>query len=227
MPTNKNQNTATAPESDDVEMMSDKSEAETEPETPATVASSNTATPDPFHPSNLRLSQAFAETVGVKKLLTTVPVRKPSPQDFVRTHPGVGYHEDFPIIELKDEREEYIVTANLVDELVGEFVCKTLFLAINRRGTTFFWPVRLPSSDGKDMEWWRSGRDAAALAMHTWVRIKANMDLGAYDTFKAGSTIAEPEWPELTYWELIRIAFRDHLIDRIDHPVIKRLRGIA
>ena len=112
MPTNKKQNTATAPQSDDVEMMSDKSEAETESETPATVASSNTATPDPFHPSNLRLSQAFTETVGVKKLLTTVPVRKPSPQDFVRTHPGVGYREDFPLIELKDEREEYIVTAD-------------------------------------------------------------------------------------------------------------------
>ena len=43
--------------------------------------------PDPFNPDNLRLSQSFAETVGVKKLLTTVPVRKPSPQDFVRVHP--------------------------------------------------------------------------------------------------------------------------------------------
>ena len=77
------------------------------------------------------------------------------------------------------------------------------------------------------MEWWRSGREAAALAMHNWVRVKANMDLGAYDIFKAECAMAEPEWPELTYWELIRIAFRDHLIDRIDHPVIKRLRGLA
>ena len=30
---------------------------------------------DPFDPANLRLSQSFTETVGVKKLLTTVPVR--------------------------------------------------------------------------------------------------------------------------------------------------------
>lgn len=46
--------------------------------------------PDPVPPSQadpfadlgkLRLSQDFAATVGVKKLLTTVPVRKPTGQD--------------------------------------------------------------------------------------------------------------------------------------------------
>ena len=88
-----------------------------------TDAPDNTNAPlDPFDPQNLRLSQSFTETVGVKKLLTTVPVRKPGPQDFVRVHPSREYREDFPIIELKDEREEYIVTAALVPELAGEFV---------------------------------------------------------------------------------------------------------
>jgi len=183
------------------------------------------STPDPFDPTNLRLSQSFVETAGVKKLLTTIPVRKPSPQEFVRVHPSAEYRENFPIIELKDEREEYIVTASLVPELIGEFVVKTLYLAINRQGTLFFWPARLPGPDGKDMNWWKSGREAAQLAMKDWVRVKANMNLGAYDIFKAGSVISEPEWPTLGYWELIKIAFRDHLIDRIDHPVIKRLRG--
>ena len=97
---------------------------------------------DPFDPANLRLSQAFVETAGVKKLLTTVPVRKPSAQDFVRVHPGPDYRDNFPIIELKDEREEYIVVNGLVPELTGEFVTKTLFTAVNRQGTLFFWPAR-------------------------------------------------------------------------------------
>ena len=35
---------------------------------------------------------------------------------------------------------------DLVPELSGEFVIKTLYLAINRQGTIFFWPVRLPSA---------------------------------------------------------------------------------
>jgi hypothetical protein len=181
--------------------------------------------PDPFDPANLRLSQAFVETAGVKKLLTTVPVRKPSPQEFVRVHPDAGFREDFAIIELKDEREEYIVVADLVPALMGEFVTKTLFTAINRQGTVFFWPVRLPTPDGKNNDWWRSAREAAELAMGSWIRLRANMNLGAYDIFKAESVIAEPEWPQLEFWDLIEIGFRDHLIDRIDHPVIKRLRG--
>ena len=188
-------------------------------------ATTPTNNPDPFAPENLRLSQSFTETVGVKKLLTTIPVRKPSPQDFVRVRPGPEYRENFPIVDLKDDREEYIVTAGLVPELVGEYVTKTLFLATNRQGTLFFWPVRLPGSDGKDLDWWRSGREAAELAMQGWVRVKANMNLGAYDIFQAESVISEPEWPELGYWELIKIAFRDHLITTTDHPVIKRLRG--
>jgi hypothetical protein len=51
------------------------------------------------------------------------------------------------------------------------------------------------------------------------------MNLGAYEIFRAESAMPEPEWPQLGFWELIKIAFRDHLIDRIDHPVIQRLRG--
>ena len=73
---------------------------------------------------------------------------------------------------------------------------------------------------------WRTSREAAELAMKSWVRVRANMNLGANDIFIAESrAIPEPEWPTLSYWELIKIAFRDHLIDRIDHPIIKRLRG--
>ena len=181
------------------------------------------APPDPFNPDNLQLSQSFTETVGVKKQLITVPVRKPNPQDFVRVHPDPAFRENFPIIELKDEREEYIVTKDLVPELGGEFVLKTLFLAVNRQGTLFFWPVRLPPPDGKDLEWWRSAREAAELATKNWVRVKANMNLGAYDIFKAVTTIADPEWPQLGFWDLIRIAFKDYLITSIDHPVVQRL----
>jgi len=182
--------------------------------------------PDPFDLSNLRLSQSFTETAGVKKLLTIVPVRKPNPQDWVRVHPGSEYRENFPLIELKDEREEYVVAASLVPELVGEFVSKTLYTTVNRQGVVSLWPVRLPDPDGREMEWHRSAREAAELATTRWVRCKANRSLGAYDIFQAEAYIAEPTWPDLTFQEVIRIAFRDRLITSMDHPVIKRLRGL-
>jgi hypothetical protein len=187
------------------------------------------STPDrseEFDLESLRLSQSFAETAGVKKLLRTVPVRKPNAQDFVRVHPSADYRADFAMVELKDEREEYIVRGrDLIGELTGEIVPKTLFTAISRQGVVFLWPVRLPV-EGKQLEWHRSMREAAEIGIEQWVRVKANMSLGAYEITVAESVMAEPIWPEVPFQELIRLAFRGRLITTIDHPVIKRLRGL-
>ena len=50
------------------------------------VGSTDTASPDPFDLKALQLTQDFIGTVGVKKQLLTIPVRKPNPQDsFVST----------------------------------------------------------------------------------------------------------------------------------------------
>jgi hypothetical protein len=182
---------------------------------------------DPFAPANLRLSQSFEETTAVKKLITMVPVRKPNSQDFVRVHAGSDFCENFPLIQLKDDNEQYVVAAKLIPELASEIVTATLYFAVNKQGVLFFWPVRLPGPDGKDFDAWRSAREAAELAKEKWVRLKWNKSLGAYDIHEALNQTAEPEWPaDLDYWGLIKIAFRDHIIQELDHPVIKRLRGL-
>lgn len=51
------------------------------------------------------------------------------------------------------------------------------------------------------------------------------MSLGAYEMFEASATIPDPKWPDVSFQELLRLAFRDRLVDRFDHPLIKRLRG--
>jgi hypothetical protein len=181
--------------------------------TVADTAAETVGVTDPADLDSLRLRQDFAETCGVRKLLTTVPVRKPGNQDFIRVHPDITYRDSFPAIELKNEqRELYIVAGNMTADLSTETVPTTLFTAINRQGIVFFWPVRLPGSDGKTNPWWRSAREAAELAMVKWVRVKANMQLGAYEIFSAESVMQEPTWPELPYIELLRIAFRDRII---------------
>ncbi len=193
-----------------------------------TATAGDVTTPDPFDLAKLRLSQNFNEVAGVKKLLRTVPVRKPNKQDFVRVHPDAAFRENFAMIELKDDREEYLVAgAGLMVELASDIVNKTLFTAINRQGVVFLWPVRLPSADGKEMIWHRSARDAAEEATRHWVRVSANLSLGAYEITTAAAITLEPEWPEASFQELIRIAFRERLITSLDHPVVKRLRGLT
>jgi hypothetical protein len=180
---------------------------------------------DPYDLSNLRLDQFFVESAGVKKLLTSVPVRKPNPQDFIRVHPDPQYRAALAIIELRDDRETYLVPPSIARDLPGEFVMANVYTAINRQGVVQLWPVRLPAADGRVLEWHRSAAEAAELGMRKWIRVKANMSLGAYEIFEAASTIPDPEWPDQPFQELLRIAFRDRLVDSLDHPVIKRLRG--
>ena len=186
-----------------------------------------TKLPDPFDLASLRLSASFTETAGVTKLLTTVPARRPSPQEFVRVHPAAEYRADFAMIDLKDDREDFLVRPEILPELMGEVVFKTIFTAINRQGVVFLWPVRLPAPDDRKNEWARSAREAAEMAMSRWVRMKSNLGLGAYEITVAESEMAEPVWPDLPFQELMRIAYRDRMIRSLDHAVIKRLRGLA
>src|SRR6516165_7010927 len=105
---------------------------------------------DPFDNLDaLRLSQNFAEGVPVKKLLTTVPVRKPNKHDFVRVHPDEAYRLPAAIFELKEDREVYLVSPAMASERAGEALGAVIYTAINRQGVVFLWPVRLPDTSGK------------------------------------------------------------------------------
>ena len=173
----------------------------------------------------LRLSQDFADMVGVKKEILTVPVRKPDRQSFVRVHPDDSYRLRTAVLELREEREIYLVAPSIRSALPGELIHKTLFTALSRHDVVFIWPIRLPGEDGRLDAWNESAQDAAHLAQDHWVRVVSNMHLGAYETFVATGDLPEPRWPDKTFQELLNIAFKNRYIDSLDHPAIRRLRG--
>jgi len=178
---------------------------------------------------SLRLSQDFATAVGVKKALTTVPVRKPSKEWWVRTHPDPSYRMETAVLELKEDRETYLVAPALWDELAAEstFSPRVMFASMNRQNVLFLWPIRLPGQDGRIDEWNRSALEAATMAQEEWVRVAANMGLGAYDVFQTTADLPEPQWPELSFEQILRVAFKNLFVNSADHPVLKRLRGEA
>jgi hypothetical protein len=190
-------------------------------------ATETNPTATPFDPAMLRLDQSYADTVGVKKHLKTVPVRKPHRTWFVRVHPDPNYRlTPAAIIEEKDDREVYLVTPQIALEFPDEFTPVTLFTAINRQGVLFLWPVRLPGLDGKYSEWSRSAMEAAEMAMRVWTRVRANMSLGAYESAEATGRLSEPEWP-FPFPEILKVGFRDRIVDRTDHPVLQRRLGLV
>jgi len=100
-----------------------------------------------------------------------------------------------------------------------------LFTTINRQGVLTLWPVRLPSEDGRHDEWNRSALEAAEMAQKRWIRVAANMGLGAYEVYEAVGNLPEPEWPNVGFQEVLRIGFKDRYIADLNHPVICRLQG--
>jgi hypothetical protein len=173
----------------------------------------------------LRLDQNFDAAVGVKKLRTTVPVRKPNRSEFVRVRPGEDFQMRTCIIELKEDREVYLVARGLWDDLAAELQPVVLRLTINRQGVVTLWMLKLPRGDGRTNPWTESALEAAVRAETVWISLRANMSLGAYDIYEAAGDLPEPTWPTETFDELVRIAFRGRYIEDRDHPVLRRLRG--
>src|SRR5262249_19861378 len=138
------------------------------------------------------------------------------------------YRENFAAIDLKDDREVYLVHPTVLPELTSEVIYVTVYTVVNRQGVVSLWPVRLEAPDDRRRsEWLRSAPQAAARALTQWVRLQANMSLGAYEISVAQSVIADPVWPPLAFAELLQIGFVGRIITTLDHPVIKRLRGLT
>ncbi len=182
---------------------------------------------DIFDPKRLRLSQDFAAELGVRKKLITVPVKKPPKEWWVQVHPSDDYHIETAVLELKEEREVYLVDPSLWQELSTEstFSPRAIFTTINRQGVPFLWPIRMPGPDGKLDEWNRSAFAAAETARGRWVRVQANMSLGAYEVWEASAKLPDPQWPDQAFNDLLRTAFKDRYISDLQHPVLTRLRG--
>jgi len=196
----------------------------------ANPATNNSQIPDPFDVARLTLSQDFQSAAGVKKVLNTIPVRKPSKEWFVRTHPDVEYHINTAVIELKEDNELYLVDPSLWSALAGEstFGPRALITSINRQNVLFLWPIRLPDSDGRIDDWNRSALDASQFARDKWVRVQSNRSLGSYEVFESTGNCGDPSWDSVpTFSEVLRIAFKDRFIQDLEHPVLRRLRGEA
>ncbi len=200
-------------------------ETETTSATPTKEAPSNAG--GGFDFSSLKLPQNFSEQIGVKKLLTTVNVKKPHKQEFIRVHASADYQRHLALIDHEEDDCMYAVAPALYDELADLLVPATLFTAVTRQGTAFLWPVRLPGSDGKSHGSWDSQRAAAERATSEWLRIQWNKEAGAYDMFVAPGLTDEPTWPDMSFDELLKLAFKGRLIDSADHLVVKKLRGLA
>lgn len=195
------------------------------PDPPAT----SPPAPDPFDLDSLRLDPAFEETAGVRKILSVVPVRKPSDQEWFRVCPDIKFRGNFSCIKLKDENEFFLLTPAMAASFDHETMPVTIYTCVSTSGVVFLWPCRIASSDGRQSTWHTSAHEAAAAAMVNRIRIRANRSLGAYEFFTSNSPTAavDPVWPTEPFTNLVQLGFVKvgRYVANPQHPVIKQLTG--
>jgi hypothetical protein len=185
--------------------------------------------PDPFDPAALRLGADYSEGLGVRKVITTVPNRKPNKSEWFRVRPGEEWQLQTAVLELEKgvERLTYLVSPSLRTELFGEVTPALLLTCVNRANDLFIWRIKLPGSDGRSNTWTDSALQIAKAAETTWCRMVADMANGIYTHYEPTAELPDPNWPELSFKEIVKLAFRGRMIDSLDHPVLQELRGGA
>jgi hypothetical protein len=212
--------------------MKERTTATTQPTSPTTSTSPTPAAapPPPITPpaeanldlDRIRLPQLFTGQVLVRKLITTISIQKPKRNDYIQVHPTI---EPMPVWTLVDEQETFVVTGEIAVNFPHDVIAKELVLTITRLGNIFLWPLRIPEEDGRINNWHASAREARSRAKNAWVRVVSNMALGAYEVYEAAGVIPDPVWPTLSMDEIVRIAVKGRVIDSLDHPVLRKLRG--
>lgn len=109
-----------------------------------------------FNLEALRLNQNYDDTVGVKKVFTRIPIKKPSKTEFFRTRVEEEWRFRTNILEMKSEGEIYIVVAGVSPEVSALLRPVELHVAVDRNNNPFLIPVSLPGPDGRRNSWHES-----------------------------------------------------------------------
>ena len=194
------------------------------PNTAESAVNPITAKTGRFDPTRLRLAQSFA--AGATTRTSPITAHKPDPHNWFMAHPDpAAFHFVTMVLDVKAERENYLVEPGLREELGRELTPKVIVPCITRQSNVFLWPVSLPSSTGRTNSWTQSALDAVQDAMQNWIRLVANSEAGGYDVYHPRVQIDPPVWPDLTLEEMLEKAFGHYLIDSLDHPRVRALLG--
>jgi hypothetical protein len=130
-----------------------------------------------------------------------------------------------PVGLLKIERDQDRIVYFVHPSLHGEIEALTeamLYTFITTQGVVGLWPITLSE---RENSWLDSNHAAARRAMHVWLRVASNKNSKSYEMYEALGKLSDPEWPVLSFSDLLLLAFKDHYIGGRDHLILQKLRG--
>ena len=201
---------------------------------------SEVAAPDPFNLDSLRAPQDFQQTGGVKKTTLNVRASSRPPKDkFIRVHPFDFSHGSeewcLNVIVFAHQPEGELTHENFIvpsgsdayGALLDRLRPTLIVCGITASQSRFLWELTLPASGSnrRTNQWHETRLACAKKAVDTWIRLEADTDAGGYNFVEPLTTIPDPDWGKETFRQLFVIAYRDRIVDSVDHPVVKEFLG--
>ena len=189
----------------------------------------NTPPRPPIDFDALALPQNYDALLHTEKVLVSVPLRKPLKQDWVRTHREWAQSAFCLRLQGEMKRDDlYLLAPTLVPVVPPGLVAAMRFIpTITRQQVVAMWPLRMPNAtNGRADAWATSALAIAGVAREKWVQLRSNMGAGCYEYTELKDLTDEPVWPPTPWLTLRELAFKDRVIDDLDHPVLRQvLRG--
>jgi hypothetical protein len=170
--------------------------------------------------------------VNEKVVDVHLPVRKPKPKEHFRVCDDPAMTVQLAVYVHKPEgsmdEETFFVLPAMEDYLrrQEELRIVQVVLCRTKAGALFLWPLPVHDGEGPPRSHVTTAREIAKRALTEWIRMKWRRADNAYFGLKAEDDWPEPVWPDQPFKELLKLGFKDKVIDSIDHPVIRELRGI-
>jgi hypothetical protein len=178
------------------------------------------------------LSKSASEIMPSERILTSLPVRKPRRDEFVRCHADLRVSVN--IYPDKVNNITYLVGPDALAAMedVGGGVRRCMVTLTGNYGGSFFaWEVPVPT-DSRVNRWASTAFQGSEEATKGWIRVCADMSAGEYVLHRRVLNDAKvPTWPDEVedVSDLLRLAYGagggGDVIDSPDHEVLKRLRG--
>lgn len=165
--------------------------------------------------------------LNVERAVLSVPLRKPKPDEFFRTHVDPSYMQDVPLlqVEINDRKEQYWVAPRYRPEVAHRLTTFRLVACLNRAMSPFVWAINM--GDASVNRRWRDTSLTIVEAGQTcWVAKVAGQ--GAHELVRAKGDLGEPQWPEdMSFDDMLKLVFKadDRTIRDDDHYAIKYING--
>lgn len=179
---------------------------------------------DEFSPENLRLLNTMDLASLVRQELVELPVRRPGKSEWFMCHSE--FCQQGGVLELDAERKTFWVHRSLQGQFLGDpcFSHRLICLAVTKQGVPFLWPVKTDFEAGGDNKFTRIPHSAMLLARTQWVRLFWSQERREH-VVETSDLQDPPKWPDKPFGELLKLGFKDAMINTIDHPAVLALKG--